>query len=550
MWHMRAHRCRRLARSSAHLNGNGIVVAVVEAKGVIQDVERSVEALEAVDELIFGDVQRWRAVNVRVPVKADESVGGVGILVLFERVVGLLVLQLGVLSVDVVHVEASEHSDRSVLLDARVVVGQLLHARFEERRHALRSADNVLLQQVLDVLVGDCHGDRVRLVGGSVPERLILKEVHDFLAAGSHGERDGGGRNPLGAADDVRHDAVVVLEPEELSGAAESDHDFVDVHEDAVLVAECTNTLHVPLGHDEAAAGPDDALHHDGCDVVGPFVQNLLLKHVERGLHALLFGGVVASVLEEERERIERLDEARDVVRAVPATEIAGCRARMRGGSVVGSVPADDLFAARDAPRHHDARLVGLGSRGWVDGRLQIARQDLLHELVESHPNLWNANAAVRERQLSHLLRGGLDDRLWHVVAQVGADRLRRPVQVLLALVVVEVRSLAVGHVGHFLARRSWHPSHHEWDVPSGLVDLVCRPATHRLEVVWIHNRICVGEVVLGIDGWQGARPVGGGLGDLATEPQCCFLRDGAHGDFAGDGDGDVVGVAAAVVGA
>mmetsp|Transcript_19748 Transcript_19748/g.48518 ORF Transcript_19748/g.48518 Transcript_19748/m.48518 type:complete len:301 (+) Transcript_19748:61-963(+) len=254
------------------------------AKGIIQDIQCSVEALESINELFFRDAEWRRAVNVWVSVQSDQSILKVGVFVLVESCVSGFVLQFGVGTIHVMNIKAPKHADCTVLLDARVVVGELLHAGFKQGGHICGSSNNVLFDQILDILVGNGHGNRMGLVSGSPAEWLVFEKVHNFFATGSHGHGDGSGRNSLRGRDNIGHDTFVVLESKKLSSTAESDHDFINVHENTVFVAKSANSLHVAWWHDEASSSSNNRFHHDRGNIVGTFIQNLFLQHVQCGL--------------------------------------------------------------------------------------------------------------------------------------------------------------------------------------------------------------------------------------------------------------------------
>lgn len=430
-----------------------------ETEGFVQDIEGTVETLESINELFFGDGERWCTVDMGESVQSDQSLIDKGLLVLEKGFTGGLVLKLGVLALGVLDIETTKESNGSVLFNGGMVLDQLLHAGLEERSNCLRSSDNVVLQEVLGVFVGNGHGNGVSRVGAAPSHRLVFKEVQDFFVARHHRHGDRGGRDALCAGDNVGHDSFVVLESKHFSGTSETHHDLVDVHQNSVLVAESTNTLQEPVGEDHATTGSEDTFGHDGGNVVGAFVEDLFLEHDEGGLDLLRFGGVAAAGLEKEREGIEGLDKARSFL-SEPAAGIASGGTRVSGSSVVGSVPANDLLFAGKASGHHDSGLVGLGSTAGVYRGSQISGKDFVHELVHAGFDLGLANVAVGVGQSSHLVRSGFDDGLGQVVSEIGADRLRCPVEVSVSLVVKQVDTFSVGHVGDAVSGSVGSPSH------------------------------------------------------------------------------------------
>ena len=389
-----------------------------ETKGFVEDAKGTVEALESINQFFLGNGEWGCAVDVGESVQSDQSLLQKGTLVLVEGLTGGLVLKLGVLALGVLNVETSKETNGAVLLDGGVVLDQLLHAGLEERGHVRCSSDNVVLQEVLGVLVGDRHGDGVSCVGRSPSHGLVLKVVKDFFVAGHHGHGYGGGGNTLGAGDNVGHDAIVILESEHFSGSSKAHHDLVHVHQDSVLVAESTNTLQKSIGENDATTGSLYALGHDGGNVVGSLVEDLFLEHDECGLDLFGLVGAVTTGLEKEGKWVEGLDKVGGLL-SEPASGVTGGGARVGGGTVIASVPADDLLLSGEASGHHDSCLVGLGSTAGVDGGSQVSGKNLVHELVHARLDLWLSHVTVDIGKVSKLVFGGLDDRLRKIVSQV-----------------------------------------------------------------------------------------------------------------------------------
>lgn len=235
----------------------------IEAQRPVQHGYCLIEPLEAIQQLLLLYDERRGAVDVRVAVQTDQAVVTKRRPVRGERFVGSLVLQLRVAPVSVLDVKAAEQTNRAELFDARVLVGEVLHAGLEQRRHALDAPHDIVAQNVLDCLVRHRHGDGVRLVRRAVPQRLVVEESHDFVRASRHTQRDRCSRDSLGGGHDVWHNPVVVLKTEELAGPAKANHDFVYVQENAVLVTNRTDALHVPIGHGQDAPRPHDATNGD-----------------------------------------------------------------------------------------------------------------------------------------------------------------------------------------------------------------------------------------------------------------------------------------------
>mmetsp|Transcript_111601 Transcript_111601/g.280770 ORF Transcript_111601/g.280770 Transcript_111601/m.280770 type:complete len:251 (+) Transcript_111601:244-996(+) len=156
--------------------------------------------------------------------------------------------------------------------------------------------------------------------------------------------------------------------------------------------------------------------------------------------------------LDEARRRTRSLDEA--------AAEVTRGRARVGRAAVVGAVVVDDFCPPCEATSNADRRLVGLGAPRREEETIQVSRQEFGEQRRQADADLRVAKATIDHRQLCDLLVDGADHRGRHVVAQVRADRLASPVQVLVAIDVEEVDSLAV--------RQQWNLSHGAAGTPSG----------------------------------------------------------------------------------
>jgi len=471
-----------------------------ESKGFVQDVKSTVEAFESVNEFLFADAERRRAVDVRESVQSNQSIVEEGLLVLEESVRWGLVLELGVLAMSVLNVEASKEPNGTVLLDRRMVFDELLHAGLKERSNGGSSSDDIVLQEILGVFVGNGHGDRVSGIGGSPSHGLVLKVIQDFLVAGNHGHWDGRRGDTLGAGDDIGHDSLVVLETKHFSGTSESHHDLIHVHQNVVLVAESTNTLQESIGENDASSSSLDGFGHDGSNIVWSLVEDLFLEHDKGRLDLFGLGGIVAARLEEEWERIKGLDKVWGLL-SKPASRIASGGARVGGGAVVSTVPADNLLLASESASHHDSSLVGLGSTGWVDGSSEVSGENLVHELVHARLDLGLSHVTVDVWEVSELVLGSLNNILWQVVSKVGADSLGSPVEVSVSLVVIEVDSLSVGHVWNCVSSLAGSPSHGKGILCSGLVQVLGSPCSEWLKVSGVDFRGNIGRIVFGVDG-------------------------------------------------
>lgn len=369
-----------------------------------------------------------------------DSIIGESLFELEDRVWRRSLQRLDVVAVSVDEVDAPKESHRASLSDRGMVVDEFLNFGFHDGLEPRGFSDQIFFEKVLDAFVGASQGYRVGLVGRAPAERRLFEKVFDGFAHADDGEREVGGAESFGGGDDVGNEALVVLEAPKLAGASESDHDFVGDVEDLVLVAERAHALHVALGRDEDAAGSDDGLEHDCGDLVGSFHQNLFFESCQGRLSGFLF---VRSPPELERSRIEDLDEAGRSDFGEPPSEVTGGGERRGRPSVVRPVLGQDLVFAGVSTSNADGSFVGFVSAGREQESVDIFREQVRHELRGPAPNFGHSEASVDHRQRRQLFRDGIHHGLRNVVSQVGADRLARPVEVLLSVLVVQVHSLA-----------------------------------------------------------------------------------------------------------
>lgn len=288
--------------------GCRIVVATIhrrgKAKRFVQHGQGPIEAIEAVQQFRFGNDQRWGAMNVRVAVQSDQSVVLVGLSVLAKGIVGRFVLEFGDASVQVLNIKTPEQSDGSKLFDARMTIGEALHSRGKDGRQLVLDAmHNVVLQQMLDRLIRDRHGDGMGLVRRPIPQRLVFKVFHNGGRTRGHAEWDGRPRNAFGGGHNVGHHTGIMLKTKESTGPSKSHHDFVQVQQNAVLVANGSDALQVAWRKDEHTTRPNNALNHNAGNEVRTFVEDLFFEHVESGRNAFVVRCSDPTGLEEEWER-------------------------------------------------------------------------------------------------------------------------------------------------------------------------------------------------------------------------------------------------------
>eukprot|EP00962_Isochrysis_galbana_P047416 scaffold19380_cov107-Isochrysis_galbana.AAC.8 len=322
-------------------------------------------------------------------------------------------------------VQAAEEADRPGLPDGRMRVHQPLHLGDHgglERAHVLH---NLRPQHVLNHLVAAGQGHWVGVVGGAPPERVRVEPVPDPLVHGHASQGHVGTRQPLCAGDNIWDDTLVLLESPQRSRPSEADHHLVGDVQDAVLIAQGPGALHVPTGVDQHAAGSDDRLDQE--------TGNGRRQRHTRGLR------LIAGPLEQVRQRTVHVHDARGgATIAEPPAEVSRRSEGAAGAAVVRPVVGQYFGTAGEAAREAQRHLVGFGAATWKEHARQVGREDLRQELSQPAPHFAHAEARVDKRKRLQLRCDGLPHGRRDRVAQVGAHRLRRPVQVALPVGVVQ----------------------------------------------------------------------------------------------------------------
>ena len=255
------------------------------------------------------------------------------------------------------------------------------------------------------------------------------------------------GREPLGAADDVRPD-VVALGGEPVADAAERGDHLVGGEQDVVAVAELADAAPVARRRREGAARVLHRLHVDEADRLRPHREDRLLEVLEqhrRELRLGLLGRPVVAVRVLHvphlgHERLERLLQRRDavdrershrrpVVGDLARDRLVLARHRRAGALVAPRLAGRNLLAAarevvlaRELPR----RLDRLRAAGDEEHAVQVAgreRRDLRGQLDRARVRVRPVRV---EGQLAHLLERRLADLLAEAVAEVDREEARR----------------------------------------------------------------------------------------------------------------------------
>mmetsp|Transcript_74742 Transcript_74742/g.165038 ORF Transcript_74742/g.165038 Transcript_74742/m.165038 type:complete len:219 (-) Transcript_74742:547-1203(-) len=212
----------------------------------------------------------------------------------------------------------------------------------------------------------------MRLKGGTPTGGLVLEEVLKWLTHTHHGQRLPAACQALGAGDDVRNHAFKMLEGKQTSRATETRHHLVTNHENAILVAERTDTFHEAHSRNENSRGARDALHHDGCDGGGTFGHNLFLQAGQGHFTGLLVGVAPAK---EMWFRVEHLHKPRGrVLREAAAKVPSGTKGR-QGSAVVAAVLVEDLGLSCVEACEADGAVVGFTPAGGEEETIEIARR-------------------------------------------------------------------------------------------------------------------------------------------------------------------------------
>ena len=212
-----------------------------------------------------------------------------------------------------------------------------------------------------------------------------------------------------------------------------------------------------------------DGLDEHRGDGVGRLLLDLRAQLVEEELRELSLGLAlraavavrVRNVPHARHERLERRAQRRD----------ARERERAVRRAVVGDPARDHLVAVAEAlelvellDQLDEHRLVRLGASRDEEDAVQVARRQLGHLPGELDRARVGVDPVRVERQLGHLLRGGLAQLCTEAVADLGAEEPGERVEVLLAVRVVDRAVLAVRDDGDLvrLIRRLAREVHEE----------------------------------------------------------------------------------------
>ena len=333
--------------------------------------------------------------------------------------------------------------------------------------------------------------------GVAVQEGLVaLEERRHQPVAGDHRAERGVPRgDALGAGDDVGLVAVA-LGAEPVAEPAEGADDLVADQQHVVLVADLADPLEVAGRGREAAAGVLHRLEEHRGDGVGALVldrdRDLVGGPAAEGLEVsggtgleALGGAVEVGVGHPERRRDERLERRlhhRD----------AGDRQRALRRAVVGDRAADHLVLGGlagelevvlgELPRGLDGLAAAAGEEDAVEVAGRVARDPL----GQLHGLRVGVGPQRHEGELGGLLGRRLGD-VGAAVPELVDEQAGEPVEVALALGVVEVGTLAAHDHGHLAL----------------LVDRVAREVQPQVVATGL---LQAGELVVGVGGGKVVR--------------------------------------------
>ncbi len=356
-------------------------------------------------------------------------------LLVVEALLGLLVLD----QLDRVEVAGAAH-----VADDRQLIEGLQHLP----ELALLGADvaaEVLALEDVEVGHRDRCGDRVAGESEAVGEGggPLHERLGDLVGGDHRAHRRVGRGEPLGDRNQVRgvaeaFAAEVVAEP-----APGADH-LVGDHQHVVAIADLAHPLEVAVGRDEAAAGVLHRLEDHRRHRLRPLEDDPLLDRVSRPEFVALLGPAVdvrvGDVATARRQRLELGSQVGD----------AGGRERPQRGAVVGDLAGDHLVLLAFAERpvvvagELQRRLDRLRAAGGEEDAVEVGRRqrgDPRRQL--DRPRVGVAPERV-EVEFFDLLRRRLAV-LAAAVAGVDAEEAGEPVEVAVAVLVVDVAALGAG---------------------------------------------------------------------------------------------------------
>ena len=352
-----------------------VVPVTGELSSVQSDVQSDCKLVHQFVYLVLRHCVGWGQQNVTAPLAvdgaahgvADESVVHSGF---FEASMQFEFWIEGGLAGSVLdEFQADEKSAPANVPNVRVVSKSSHQGLFKDRTHLPDTLDQVISFDYLLYSQCCCAGRGMTEIGVPVLEKAcsIMDRLVDFMV--DHNGADGlvPATQTFGNGDQVAGDAVL-LTGKKTAGATHTTHDFIQDQQDAMSVADLTDTLKVSRGWRYCAEGSSNYRFGDEADhILGAEFKNFFLQFFGNPVAIVLLGfpGLPVPVCV-ARGNVVALDEQRGIWSASPHVA-AGCECP-EGIAVIALAPADVDLPQRLAefqevlPTHFERSFHGLGA--------------------------------------------------------------------------------------------------------------------------------------------------------------------------------------------
>lgn len=171
---------------------------------------------------------------------------------------------------------------------------------------------------------------------------------------------------------------------------------------------------------------------------------------------------MIISPFELECLEVKEFDESTHSILAKVSSEISGSINRCSRASMIRFIPRENLMFSSESSSSSDGNLVGIRSGQREDEACDILRSHIAEDLGEFSLRLGDCETTIHMMKGLQLFGNGISDRLWAPVTKVVVNCLRRHAEVFLAVVVVEVHTLAtLDGEGTVSCGISWSPCVH-----------------------------------------------------------------------------------------